>query len=109
MRHLFRATWVDDAGIEAVIRSVQREHGLVLDPHSATAWAAASEHRRADVPMVAVATAHPAKFADAVTAATGIVPGLPDDLADLATRPERTHRVAASVDDVARFIRSEFG
>ena len=41
------------------------------------------------MPMVALATAHPAKFPDAVEAATGVRPALPPRLADLQTRPER--------------------
>ena len=45
--------------------------------------------------MVALATAHPAKFPDAVEAATGVRPPLPERLADLFDRPERYDTVAA--------------
>ena len=53
-------------------------------------------------PMVAMATAHPAKFPDAVEAATGVRPPLPERLADLFDRPERYDTVPADYAAVAR-------
>jgi threonine synthase len=50
--------------------------------------------RDRDVPMVTLATAHPAKFPDAVERATGVRPALPPHLADLLVRPERSELVA---------------
>jgi threonine synthase len=49
-------------------------------------------------PMITLATAHPAKFPDAVEAATGIRPPLPPRMADLYDRPERLTRVANDLD-----------
>ena len=64
--------------------------GIVLDPHSAIGVLAARECRKdKSIPMVALATAHPAKFPDAVEDATGIRPELPAHLADLLDRPEQ--------------------
>ena len=61
----------------------------VLDPHSAIGVLAARECRKdKSVPMVTLATAHPAKFPDAVEEATGIRPELPTHLADLLERSE---------------------
>ena len=54
--------------------------------------------------MVTMATAHPAKFPDAVERATGIRPGLPAHLADLMERPERTARVANDLVSVEEFV-----
>ena len=59
---------------------------------------------RATTPLVALATAHPAKFPEAVERATGISPALPPALADLLERPERTERVAADADAVKRLV-----
>ncbi len=59
--------------------------------------------------MVALATAHPAKFPDAVEAATGTRPELPDHLADLFDRPEVTHDVANDLDAVERLIEQLVG
>ena len=67
---------------------------MVLDPHSAVGVLAARRCRRdPSVPMVALATAHPAKFPDAVESATGVRPVLPERLGDLFERPERCVRL----------------
>ncbi|WP_299688208.1 threonine synthase [uncultured Tateyamaria sp.] len=65
----------------------------LLCPHSAVGVHVADEQRQAGTPMVTLATAHPAKFPDAVEAATGIRPPLPSRMADLYDRPERLTRV----------------
>ena len=58
------------------------------------------------MPIVALATAHPAKFPDAVEAATGVRPGLPEALADLLERPEHAYAVAADLADVQNLMRA---
>jgi threonine synthase len=87
---LFRPFRLDDDGTLAEIARLHSASGYLADPHSAIGIAAARAHlpADADVPVVAVATAHPAKFPDAVERATGIRPGLPAHLADLFDRPE---------------------
>ena len=81
--------------------------GIILDPHTAVGVLAARACRRdPSIPMVALATAHPAKFPDAVEAATGKRPALPERLADL---HERSERLTALPDDLAivqDFVRS---
>ena len=89
MQQVFRAGWADDARIEQTIANVHAGYGLVIDPHTAAAWAVGEVERAMEVPLVTVATAHPAKFPEAVEAATGERPQLPPDLADLWTREER--------------------
>ncbi len=80
---------VDDAGTTAAIAEVFGRTGMQIDPHTAVGLAAAvNERSDAAVPMVVLATAHPAKFPDAVEAATGVRPPLPAHLADLFDRPE---------------------
>ena len=54
--------------------------------------------------MVALATAHPAKFPDAVAAATGVRPLLPERLADLHERPERLTRLPNDLAVVQEFV-----
>ena len=66
----------------------------LLCPHSAIGVKVANEMRDPATPMITLATAHPAKFPDAVEAATGIRPPLPPRMADLYDRPERVTRVA---------------
>ncbi len=80
---------IDDAETTAIIGEVYRRTGALVDPHTAVGLGAAARCRQdPSVPMVALATAHPAKFPDAVEAATGVRPALPDRLADLFDRPE---------------------
>ena len=85
--HGFR---LDDPGTEAEIARLHAATGYLADPHSAIGIAAARAHPAGQgVPMVAMATAHPAKFPEAVARATGVHPALPAGLADLFDRPER--------------------
>jgi threonine synthase len=87
---LFHGFTLDDAGTLAEIRRQHAASGYLADPHSAIGIAAARALPAGDgVPMVAMATAHPAKFPDAMEQATGIRPPLPGRLADLYDRPER--------------------
>jgi threonine synthase len=93
----FRAASFDDAATTAEIRRVAGATGMLIDPHTATGVAAARLRgglAGAGAPTVALATAHPAKFPEAVELATGLRPRLPDHLADLFERPERLHHVA---------------
>ena len=76
-----------------MIRTIRAETGEVLCPHSAVAAKVAREHLRVGVPMVTLATAHPAKFPDAVEKAVGIRPPLPAHMAGLFDLPERQTRV----------------
>lgn len=87
---VFDGAAFDDEEIRAEIRATYEATGEVLDPHTAVGVAAARATRRdPDVPMICLATAHPAKFPDAVESAIGIRPELPAHLADLLDRTER--------------------
>jgi len=93
----FRAAAFDDEAVIAEIGRIDRDAGMVVEPHTATATAAArlfAGPEGADRPMVSLATAHPAKFPDAVDQALGRRPELPPHLVDLFERPERIETVA---------------
>ena len=77
----------------AMIRTIRAETGEILCPHSAVGVAVARQHIEPGVPMVTLATAHPAKFPDAVEAAIGVRPPLPPHMATLFDLPERVTRV----------------
>ncbi len=95
LRSEFDSGSCDEAETAAEIKQMLADTGELLCPHSAVATKVA-RGQRGDVatPMVALATAHAAKFPDAVEAATGIRPALPPHMADLFEREERVTRVA---------------
>ncbi len=103
---LFSAARVDDDGILAEIEATYRATGVILDPHSAVAVAAAKAKRRdRSVPMVALATAHPAKFPDAVERAIGKKPAMPARLAALMDLPERAPQLPRDLATIERYVR----
>ena len=102
---LWAGARVDEAGTLAVIGDVHRRAGRMIDPHTAVGVGAARAARRdPDIPMVVLATAHPAKFPDAVQRACGRRPELPDHLADLHERPERCTTLGNDPGAVQRFV-----
>ena len=102
---------LDDESAAAVIRSVQQRTGLLVDPHTAIGIGVAERLvdagvlSDASVPVVCLATAHPAKFPDAVQAAVGIRPALPDSLSDLFERDERVEHCDADLAAVQALVR----
>jgi threonine synthase len=92
----------------AEIARVRAESGELVDPHTAVGVAAGRARAPADarVPVVALATAHPAKFPDAVEQATGARPALPPRLADLFEREERVTVLPNDLARVQEFVRA---
>jgi threonine synthase len=89
-RTLFHGFRLDDPGTEAEIRRLHAASGYLADPHTAVGVAAARALGcGGGVPIVSMATAHPAKFPDAMERATGHRPALPPRMADLFEREER--------------------
>ncbi len=103
---LFRAFTLDDAGTLAEIRRLHAASGYLADPHTAIGIAAGRAWAEAGVPMIAMATAHPAKFPDAMEQATGIRPALPARLADLYDREERYTVVPADLAAIEAQVRA---
>jgi threonine synthase len=101
---VFRAARCDDAQTLATIAKVHAETGMLVDPHTAVGIAAAPACGDGDV--VTLATAHPAKFPDAVERATGVRPELPAHLADLLDRPERTVVLPNDLAAIEAFVSS---
>ena len=105
MRALFAAGRADEQESAATIRAWMREASYCADPHTAVALAVAEkEPRDPTIPMVVLSTAHPAKFPDAVKAACGVDPGLPDWLGDLTKRKERVTVLPADQAQVEKFV-----
>lgn len=101
----FSAWRCDDETTGETIRQLLEQTGELVDPHTAVGVAAARAcHKNPDVPVVTLATAHPAKFPDAVHAASGIRPALPDHLTDLYEREERFDELDNQVEAVKTYI-----
>lgn len=104
-RRHFAAERVDEIETLAAIADTHRHAGITVDPHTAVGIAAARRRTDPDVPMVALATAHPAKFPEAVERATGARPALPPRLADLLDRPERCATLPNDLGRLEAFMR----
>ncbi|RBP88139.1 L-threonine synthase [Rhodobacter sp. 140A] len=109
LRDTYDSGSVGEARTLEVIGETLKETGELVCPHSAVGVgvAAGAIDRDPGTPMVTLATAHPAKFPDAVEEATGIRPALPPRMADLFERPERVTRVANDLAALEALIRKE--
>lgn len=105
-RSLFAGHRVDDAETLRTIGKVHAESGMLIDPHTAVGVAAARREPAGEAPIVVLATAHPAKFGDAVERATGVRPALPPTLAALAERAEQVSVLPNDAAAVARYLRA---
>ncbi|THD42298.1 MAG: pyridoxal-phosphate dependent enzyme, partial [Bradyrhizobium sp.] len=103
----FDARRVDETQCADEMARVYRDSGIILDPHSAVGVHAAREALKRDpaTPVVALATAHPAKFSDAVERAIGVKPETPRRLRGLETRRERFTVLPNDAAAVAKFVR----
>jgi threonine synthase len=109
IRELFSAGRADETETAAIIRTALRETGRLVDPHTAVGLAVAEQETRdpsrdSAIPMIVLGTAHPAKFPDAVEAACGVRPALPDWLSDLPGRKERVATMSADQGAIEKFI-----
>ena len=104
---VFAAARLDDAETVDVISRTYSSTGMLVDPHTAVAIGV-TERVRSSIagPIVTLATAHPAKFPDAVERATGVRPPLPAHLADLMERPEHFTRLPNDLGAVQQFVQA---
>ena len=103
LRDTFVSGSASEAQTMAMIKAMKQRTGEVLCPHSAVAVKVAEEHFGAE-PMITLATAHPAKFPDAVNEACGIHPPLPAHMVDLFKRDERFTQVANDLEALKALI-----
>jgi threonine synthase len=89
----------------SIMKRLRKDAGYLLDPHTAVAMAV-GENIGGDpsVPRIVLGTAHPAKFPDAVKAATGEHPALPDHVADIFDRKERFTIVPNDLAKIQDFV-----
>ncbi len=107
-RGLFSSARIDGDAMALALRWAQEHGGQIIDPHSAVGLAAARALEiDADIPVVTLATAHPAKFREAVERATGVRPPLPARLGNLFEREERFTKLPGDYDAVKAFVLAE--
>jgi threonine synthase len=104
IRKVFRAGRASEKDVAKTIAKTLETTGYLLDPHTAIGVFVAGKHETSSVPMVTLATAHPAKFPAAVKSASGIDPALPTWLANLMVREERFDILDAELKAVETFI-----
>lgn len=100
----FRAGWADDRTILETIARVYEIHGVLIDPHTAAAWAVADTLETPEVPRVVVSTAHPAKFAATIERATGITPEVPEWGIIDADLPEHCVEIAPELEALLKHL-----
>ncbi len=98
--------WFDEPATRRVLTEVHDETARLVDPHTAIGIAAArAAEREPGIPVICIGTAHPAKFPDAVEAATGIRPPLPERLADLFDKTETMTVLPPDRASIEAFVR----
>ena len=107
IRKDFAASRANEAETQATMKRVLEEFAYLADPHTAVGLHVATQQADGidpSVPIVTLATAHPAKFPDAVKATTGIDPDLPGHLSGLMSREERMDHLPADQAEVESFV-----
>ncbi len=100
----FVASAVSEAEVVDTIARYYRNHHYIIDPHTAVGVKAAEMHRDQGVPLVCLATAHPAKFTETVEKAIGRRPDLPEQLAGLSDMEARCEVMECSADKIMAYI-----
>ena len=104
IRSEFSAGRYSEDRCKKLIKSTYEDTGYLLDPHTAIAFGVAQEHMLASTPMITLSTAHPAKFPDAIEAATGILPKLPEWQGDLMSREEHFKIIDNELEAIEKHI-----
>ena len=109
LRENFDSDRCSEADTSATIARLSATTGELLCPHSAVGVHVAEAHRTTEVPMITLATAHPAKFPAAVEEASGIHPPLPERMSDLYERSERVTQVANDLGAIEDIVKERTG
>ena len=109
MRKIFSAGKATRKQTDATIAEMHQRAGYLLDPHTAVGVHVSKRFEKPNAPMITLATAHPAKFPDAVKSASGIDPALPSWLSDLMVREERFDKLQPDLDVIETYIARNAG
>jgi threonine synthase len=100
----FSAVSVSEDEVRETIAWYYKQHNYILDPHTAVGVKAALKHRKQGIPMVCLATAHPAKFRESIEMSIGWQPELPPALTSIINKPSRCEVMNADKNDIMAFI-----
>jgi len=104
---------VTDSRTQETMRAAYRSHGLLMDPHTAVGYAAALDHLASEgaggKQVIVLSTAHPAKFSDIVSDATGVVPEMPERLARSLRLPKMAQKMGPTFKELSDFLLDSFG
>jgi len=100
----FLALAVDNDQTLETIRGFHQQTGYTLDPHTAVGVRAGQQLCAADTPLICLATAHPAKFDEAVIQATGQPPQRPESLNGIEEREKRVEVIAAETSAIRDYL-----
>jgi len=104
IRRDFAATSISEDEVSNTILNFYKEYGYILDPHTAVGIKAAEKFKTAGVPMICLATAHPAKFSEIVNSATGVLPPTVDVLSGIMEAESRCEIMEAEEKDIREYI-----
>ena len=104
VRQVFASKSVNEEETTATIRDFHNKFGYVLDPHTAVGLNAGLALQEKETPMICLATAHPAKFGDAVNKAINRDPDMPESVTDLHTKDSRCEILDAEVESVKSYL-----
>lgn len=93
----------------STIKSIHNKYGVIIDPHTADGVKVGLEHREADVPLVCLETALPAKFAETIREALGTEPARPAGFEDMEGLPQRFEVIEPDAEAVKRYISGHAG
>ena len=101
----FASSSVTDDEVTATIADFYNKYDYILDPHTAIGVTAGLEHRKDGVPMVCLATAHPAKFSEAVRVAINRDPDTPQSIRGILDKPSRCEIMEANHKVIKNYLK----
>ena len=104
IRRDFVAASISETAVAETIKSFYEEYDYILDPHTAIGVKAALQNKTVGVPMVCLATAHPAKFCKVVEDAIGTPPHIPDSLIGITDKATRCELMEADMKEIQEFV-----
>jgi len=104
IRRDFAAATISEADVVQTIASFHQKYDYVLDPHTAVGVKAAQQFKTVSVPMVCLATAHPAKFGQVVESAIGSPPHVPESLVGIIDKPSRCEVMDSDKKTIQDFV-----